>query len=169
MRKYRNTKIVKSILLGLPVLFCSCYNNDSIKNGHCEDERNYFRFENGVVKIYNQPGTYGTLLKTVTVNEELSTKLNAILTYFNDTLKNYLEEEQQFILNNFDTTNGFNTLQDLFIEFCSTHVRYLEKWVKELVSSEEKQCSFVRSYCFYMISEGWKNIKQETSVFMPIP
>lgn len=168
MRKYRNTKIVKSILLGLPVLFCSCYNNDSIKNGHYEDEKD-FRYENGVVKIYNQPGATGILLQEVRVNEELSTKLNAILTYFNDVLKNYPKKAQQFILNNFDTTNGFNTLQDLFVEFCYTHVRYVEKWVKELVLSEEKQCSFVRSYCFYMISEGWKNIKQETSVFMQIP
>ena len=49
MEKYRNTKIVKSILLRLPVLFCSCNNNDSSKNGHFEDERD-LRLEDGEVK-----------------------------------------------------------------------------------------------------------------------
>ena len=132
MRKYRNTKIVKSILLGLPVLFCSCYNNDSIKNGHCEDEKD-FRYENGVVKIYNQPGEEGKLLKTVTVKEEenVTFTLDLILQRCNNILNTYSFTQQQVILNAFDTTKVYTTASEFAMEFCNARVRNLNEILKK--------------------------------------
>lgn len=78
-----------------------------------------------MVKIYDKHGKFGGRVKVKAKKGNI--ELNDILQYFNDTLKNYPEDQQQFILNNFDTTNGFNTLKDLFVEFCLARVQEFEK------------------------------------------